>query len=117
MQADVDVAAAVSAWLRGKAKRLGIRGAIKTGAVTVIQRFNSALDVSPHFHVLFMDGVYSFPVGRKPVFHPTPAPRDEDVAHVAAGVFGRVERKLADQERSSGQRRCSSASTTRTSGS
>ena len=36
--------------------------AIKTGAVTVIQRFNSALDVSPHFHVLFLDGVYSFAV-------------------------------------------------------
>jgi hypothetical protein len=90
--------AAVTGWLRGRARRLGIRGPIKTGAVTVIQRFNSALDVSPHFHVLFMDGLYSFPVGRKPVFHPTPAPRDEDVAHVAAAVFRRVERKLADRE-------------------
>ena len=97
--------AAVSAWLRGRARRLGIRGPIKTGAVTIIQRFNSALDVSPHFHVLFMDGVYSFPVGRKPVFHPTPAPRDEDVAHVAAAVFRRVERKLPHREPSAGQRR------------
>src|SRR4051812_44241100 len=53
--------AAVSAWLRGRARRLGIRGAIKTGAVTVIQRFNSALDVSPHFHVLFMDRCLQLP--------------------------------------------------------
>jgi hypothetical protein len=97
--------AAISAWLRGRARRLGIRGAIKTGAVTVIQRFNSALDVSPHFHALFLDGVYSFPIGRKPVFHPTPAPRDEDVAHVAAAVFRRVERKVADREPGAGQRR------------
>jgi hypothetical protein len=29
--------------------------------VTVIQRFNSALAASPHFHTLFLDGVYSFP--------------------------------------------------------
>jgi hypothetical protein len=28
--------AAVSSWLRGRARRLGIRGALKTGAVTVI---------------------------------------------------------------------------------
>jgi len=78
---------------------------IKTGAVTVIQRFNSALEVSPHFHVLFLDGVYSFSVGRRPVFHPTPAPRDDDVARVAAAVFRRVERKLADPEPVAGQRR------------
>ena len=97
--------AAVSAWLRASARRLGLRGALKTGAVTVIQRFNSALDVSPHFHVLFLDGVYTLPVGRKPTFHPTPAPRDEDVARVAAAVFRRVERKLADREPSGRQRR------------
>ena len=96
---------AVSAWLRGRARRLGIRGTTKTGAVTVIQRFNSALDVSPHFHVLFLDGVYSFPVGRKPTFHPAPAPRDDDVARVAAAVSRRVERKLADREPSAAQRR------------
>jgi hypothetical protein len=51
--------ASVSAWLRRRARRLGIRGLLKTGAVTVIQRFNSALDIAPHFHTLFMDGVYS----------------------------------------------------------
>ena len=62
--------AAVSSWLRRKARRLGIRGTLKTGAVTVIQRFNSALEASPHFHALVLDGVYSFPLGGPPVFHP-----------------------------------------------
>jgi hypothetical protein len=44
-------------------------------------------------------------VGRKPVFHPTRAPTNEDVAQVAAAVFRRVERKLADRQPSPGQRR------------
>jgi hypothetical protein len=46
---------------------LRIRGALKTGSVTVIQGFNSSLDVSPHFHVLFVDGVYSLSAGKAPV--------------------------------------------------
>jgi len=100
-----ELIAAVSSWLRRRARRLGILGALKTGAVTVIQRFNSALDLSVHFHALILDGVYSFPTGRKPVFHPTRAPTDEDVAQVATAVFRRVERKLADRESSGGQER------------
>jgi len=97
--------AAASQWLRRRARRLGIRGTLKTGGVTVIQRFNSALDVSVHFHTLMIDGVYTFPVGRAPVFHPTPAPTDEDVAAVAAAVFRKVERALGRFAPSAQQRR------------
>ena len=97
--------AAVSSWLRRRARRVGVRGALKAGAVTVIQRFNSAIDVSVHYHALFLDGVYRFPPGGKPVFHPTPSPTDEDVARVAAAVFRRVERALADREPDAAQRR------------
>ncbi|NHX21869.1 IS91 family transposase, partial [Escherichia coli] len=32
--------------------------AAKTGAVTLIQRFGSALNLNIHFHMLFLDGVY-----------------------------------------------------------
>jgi hypothetical protein len=96
---------AVSFWLRRRARRLGIHGALKTGAVTVIQRFNSALDVSPHFHALFIDGVYSLAPGHNPLFHPTPAPTDDDVANIVAAIFRRVERKLADREPTARQRR------------
>jgi Glycosyl hydrolases family 16 len=49
---------AVSAWLRRRARRLGVRGALKTAAVTVIQRFNSAVDLSVHYYALFLDGAY-----------------------------------------------------------
>jgi len=100
--------AAVSSWLRRRARRLGICGALKSGSVAVIQRFNSALGASPHFHTLFLDGVYTFPdapPGGKPVFHPTPAPTDEDVARVAAAVCRRVERRLRGREATAAQRR------------
>ena len=39
------------------------------------------------------------------MFHPTPSPRDEDVARVVAAVFRRVERKLRDRSPSRAQRR------------
>jgi putative transposase len=39
------------------------------------------------------------------VFHPTPAPTDEDVARIVAAVFRRVERALADREPDTAQRR------------
>jgi hypothetical protein len=97
--------AAVSSWIRRRARRLFIPGALKTGAVAVIQRFNSAAAASPHFHTLFLDGVFAFRPGAPPLFHPTPAPRDEDVARVAAAVFRRVERALAAREPDVGQRR------------
>ena len=42
-------------------KRLADRGITdgECGAVTVIQRANSDLRLSPHFHVLQLDGVYA----------------------------------------------------------
>jgi hypothetical protein len=99
--------AAVSTWLHRRARRLGLKGPLKTGGVTVIQRFNSALDTSPHFHSLMLDGVYSFPLGRAPVFHPTPAPTDDDVAQIAAAVFRKVAKQIDGFEPSAAQRRFS----------
>ena len=34
------------------------RQTARTGAVTLIQRFGSALNLNIHFHMLFLDGVY-----------------------------------------------------------
>jgi hypothetical protein len=39
------------------AARHGVRGG-RTGSVTAIQRFGSALNLNPHLHALFLDGVY-----------------------------------------------------------
>jgi putative transposase len=38
----------------------------ETGAVTLVQRFGSALNLNVHFHMLFLDGVYQT-VGAEPV--------------------------------------------------
>ena len=81
---------AVSAWLRRRARRVGIVGALKTGAVTVIQRFDSALGLNVHFHSLFFDGVYARDGRGRVVFHPVPAPTDREVAAVAERVFRAV---------------------------
>lgn len=32
---------------------------VKTGAITLIQRFGSALNLNVHFHMLLLDGVYT----------------------------------------------------------
>jgi hypothetical protein len=40
-------------------KQAGVRRQrARTGAVTLIQRFGSALNLNLHFHMLFLDGVY-----------------------------------------------------------
>jgi hypothetical protein len=41
------------------ARKAGFRAKrARTGAVTLIQRFGSALNLNLHFHMLFLDGVY-----------------------------------------------------------
>jgi hypothetical protein len=85
----------VSRWLRRQARAVGIRGMLKTGGVTVIQRFGSALNLNVHFHTLMMDGVYELHVGGSPIFHPVPAPTDDEVAAIARAVVRKVGRKVA----------------------
>jgi hypothetical protein len=87
--------AVVSKFLVKKARSLGITGTLKTGAITVIQRFGSSLNLNPHFHSAFVDGVYRIHVDGPPVFHPLPAPTDDEVAQVVAAVCRKVTRKLA----------------------
>ena len=48
---------AISTHLTQKARLK--KSVTQTGAVTLIQRFGSALNLNTHFHMLFLDGVYS----------------------------------------------------------
>ena len=41
----------------GEAQALGFSD-VRCGSVTFVQRFGSSLNVNPHIHVLFLDGVY-----------------------------------------------------------
>jgi hypothetical protein len=51
-------------------KRAGftVASGAKTGAVTLIQRFGSALNLNVHFHMLFLDGAYTLE-DQGPRFH------------------------------------------------
>ena len=45
-----------------------------TGAVTLIQRFGSALNLNVHFHMLFVDGGYTTALRGKSRFQRANAP-------------------------------------------
>ena len=74
-------------------QQFGVRGGL-CGAVSFIQRFGSALNLTPHFHSLVLDGVYPGPAYRPGPFLPLAPPETEDVARVMAGTARRVMRLL-----------------------
>jgi hypothetical protein len=68
-----------------------------TGAVTLIQRFGSALNLNVHFHMLFVDGVYSKNQYGKVTFHRTKAPDKEELRKLVNTISHRVARYLVRQ--------------------
>jgi hypothetical protein len=87
--------AAMTGDLRRRARRRGIRGRLQTGSLTVVQRFGSALGLNVHFHSLVLDGVHATRPDGSLLFHPLPAPTDQDVARVARAVSRKISRVLA----------------------
>jgi hypothetical protein len=55
-----------------------------TGAVTLIQRFGSALNLNIHFHILFLDGVYTSEINGSDCVGTSPAPQSP--SHVYRSV-------------------------------
>jgi len=65
------------------------RATAKTGSVTLIQRFGSALNLNIHFHMLFLDGEYL--IDREtPVFRHLPAPRPQALEQLIHTISQRV---------------------------
>jgi ribosomal protein S27E len=68
-----------------------------TGAVTLVQRFGSALNLNIHFHMLFLDGVYLTEGANSPTFRHVAAPGANElqalVEQIAAGVGQVLERR------------------------
>jgi hypothetical protein len=64
------------------------------GSVTFIQRFGSALNLTPHFHALVLDGVYEGSARAPGRFRPLDPPETDDVARVLAGTARRIRRRL-----------------------
>jgi len=73
------------------------RRAAQCGAVTLIQRFGSALNLNVHVHMLWLDGVYENveQPQRKPRLHRTRAPTSAQLTQLASTIAHRVCRHLA----------------------
>jgi len=82
----------ISRHLIGKAGLTRARGA--TGAVTLVQRFGSALNLNVHFHMVFLDGAYQTVGAAAPVFRPVAAPEPSDLQQLVEQIAGRIGRAL-----------------------
>jgi hypothetical protein len=73
-------------------KRAGlkVKSGAQTGAVTLIQRFGSALNLNLHYHMLYLDGVYD----KKGCFYPTKSPTSQELDKVVQKIAERVSRYL-----------------------
>jgi hypothetical protein len=94
----------VATWHKRSAREIS-QARHHTGAVTFVQRFGSALQLTPHFHTLVPDGVFLAPagLGERARFVRLPPPSDADVARLAATVATRVARLLARHHVPTGQ--------------
>ncbi len=64
----------------------------RTGAVTLIQRFGSALNLNVHYHMLFLDGVYTDNAYGKIRFHRVKAPCVDELSTLVNTISHRVAR-------------------------
>ena len=65
-----------------------------TGAVTLVQRFGSALNLNVHFHMLFVDGVYLADGTDPPVFRHVAAPGLNELQALVEQIASRIGRVL-----------------------
>jgi hypothetical protein len=83
---------AINSDLRRRARKRKLHGRLQTGSLTVVQRFGSSLNLNVHFHIIGMNGVYAEQPDANLLFHPLPAPSDEDLARMARAVCRKVTR-------------------------
>ncbi len=70
----------------------------QTGAVTLIQHFGSALNLNIHFHMIFLDGVYTGGSNSLPIwFRPVTAPNRAELKRLTHTIAHRVGRYLERQ--------------------
>jgi hypothetical protein len=69
---------------------LTVKSGAQTGAVTLIQRFGSALNLNLHYHMLYLDGVYN----KHAVFYSVKPLTSYDLDEVAQKIAAGVSRYL-----------------------
>ena len=88
---------ALFAWQRRCAGRQGVNDPL-CGAVTMIQRFGSALNFSLHFHTLVPDGVFFEDGDGEVQFQALPPPTRSDLEKLVRKIVPRLLRKLGAEE-------------------
>jgi hypothetical protein len=87
----------VAAWYRKRAAKQCGTANSECGGLTDIQRASSDLRLNPHFHTLFLDGVYvrdDADENAPPMFHAAPPPSQDDVQAVVQQAAKRIVRFL-----------------------
>ncbi len=79
----------ISTFLIKRSGRM-VKSGTQSGAVTLIQRFGSALNLNLHFHMLYLNGVYD-PNG---YFWPVKPPTSQDLDTITHTIAKRVSRYL-----------------------
>jgi ribosomal protein S27E len=69
----------------------------KTGGITLIQRFGSALNLNVHFHMLLLDGVYTTNQHGKVRFQYVNAPLSDELTRLVHTISHRIARYLERQ--------------------
>ena len=79
-------------------RRAGLRvsARARTGAVTLIQRVGSALNLNIYLHMLFVDGAYTFE-DEQPRFHRVAAPTQAELQRLLRAIDTHVTRALENQ--------------------
>ena len=80
----------VNRWLKERAKKVGLTDAVP-GSITFIQRFGGGLQLNPHFHSIFIDGVY-FEKNEQWFFHSIREPSKEDLTAILVGIISRIKK-------------------------
>ena len=76
-------------------KKVGLtkKSGAKTGSVTFIQRFGGSLNLNIHFHMMCLDGVYTFHEG-KTHFHSITPPTQDEIDSLLLSIAHKVVRHL-----------------------
>jgi hypothetical protein len=69
-----------------KRARMTVKSGAQSGAVTLIQRLGSTLNLNPHFHMLYLNGVYD----ANGYFWPVRPPVCEDLDVIALMIARRI---------------------------
>jgi ribosomal protein S27E len=82
------VVRAIESWLIGRCGHT--RANAQGGAVTLVQRFGSALNMNIHFHMLLLDGVYAADRQGRPRFVSVPSPTPVELTALLERIVARV---------------------------